>query len=323
MSESGHKSCSPEFVGFPRNDILRHSQTASSRFYIVMRGYRTAIFADEELARAQIHGFSNHSWKMEKTKERALEVWRRFCLKHHHHEEDDDEDAPPPPPSRSPSPEAPHPASTMSSSSSVSDSLGTPMTPYLLKVPAGYEMMWREVHATHPQSRSMPSTPRKARPQTAARAPQSVKKEASSQRANTPVAAEDVHPFETLDPTVAFSRMGSGASRKADEKFWGISGVSYIFGNRLEAVNRVLELEMVSAKLLGTTNLRKLSAFIARTHPGSAATPSNFAATPSNFRRSIGQPRELLSAEDFNAVALTLFAPPLSTVNLGQPWARI
>ncbi|KAJ7724610.1 hypothetical protein DFH07DRAFT_783236 [Mycena maculata] len=71
-----------------------------------------------------------------------------------------------------------------------------------------------------------------------------------------------VHPLQLLEPAVAFSRMGSGASKPPVEIFWGIAGVHYIFDSHFEAVNRVLELELLSAQLLGTQNLKKLSAFV-------------------------------------------------------------
>ncbi|KAJ7734167.1 hypothetical protein DFH07DRAFT_780391 [Mycena maculata] len=71
-----------------------------------------------------------------------------------------------------------------------------------------------------------------------------------------------VHPLQLLEPAVTFSRMGSGASKPPVEIFWGIAGVHYIFDSHFEAVNRVLELELPSAQLLGTRNLKKLSAFV-------------------------------------------------------------
>ncbi|KAJ6589187.1 hypothetical protein B0H19DRAFT_1248751 [Mycena capillaripes] len=78
--------CLPVYCPSPGDeDHIKHSQAKGKWFYVVGNGCKNAIYTDCEIARDQIHKFSDSAWKRARTWDGAVALWNDYCPRFHAH----------------------------------------------------------------------------------------------------------------------------------------------------------------------------------------------------------------------------------------------
>ncbi|KAJ7851563.1 hypothetical protein B0H13DRAFT_1905096 [Mycena leptocephala] len=243
--------CTPTFIGFPNGNTLRHSQSAKGRFYIVTKGYKTEIFADEITARDQVEGFSNGGWKMEKTEVKAMQVWDTHCRRFHHHDHDNDDDTeplPPPSPSPPPPPPPPPPPARRGARLRICPARSDTVESWIR------ECAWHSV--PHALADPIPHALEDA----------ALTLQDHGSYCVRQIVAGGAHASAGEAPSCGgFLAHGAGAVQPPVERFWGVKGVHIIFDNRLDAIGHIFDLHLNREDLRSSRNVRKLSAFITQT----------------------------------------------------------
>ncbi|KAF7346691.1 hypothetical protein MSAN_01806900 [Mycena sanguinolenta] len=238
-----HRFCEPPYIG--NEDIQQWSVTAGCFFYTVGVGYTPGIYTDEHAARKQISGFSNARWKKTATYSDAVDQWNIMCERYHEH--------------------------SATSSVAVSPPPSPPLPPSPVRSPATNRFSGRQGSLSQTPVRLVPTThrspvasaSRSAAPPIAIASPSSTRSAPKDKNLPPGPSRPRSGPHTTSASTIRRQEsIRNPGGWRAGDSLWGIAGQPIFFEDRYDAVDHIYTNRLSPARLMETSDLRRLEAFV-------------------------------------------------------------